>query len=69
MHNAMMKAETWQLTNQTGADGIEAQGGVGEDGPIHFLLNRWDPPEQEAFFPTMDNLGIIMRDSNLVVTL
>ncbi|KAI6849711.1 alcohol oxidase [Hortaea werneckii] len=58
MHNAMMKAETWQLTNQTGADGIEAEGGVGEDGPIHFLLNRWDPPEQEAFFPTMDNLGI-----------
>ncbi|CAJ2504869.1 Uu.00g122630.m01.CDS01 [Anthostomella pinea] len=31
--------------------------GVGEAGPIHFLVNHFSPAQQEAFFPTMQNLG------------
>lgn len=65
MHSAMMKSETWQLTNQTGADGIEEEGGIGEHGPIHFLLNRWSPPQEEMFYPTMENLGINQTNSFL----
>ena len=55
MHSAMKKQETFQLTPTKGEVGIV---GVGEGGPIHFLVNRFDPPQQELFFPTMQNLGL-----------
>ena len=55
MHAAMKKQETFQLTPTKGEAGIV---GVGEHGPIHFLVNRFDPPQQELFFPSMQNLGL-----------
>lgn len=58
MHAAMQKAETFQLTSVKGSMGIAEAGGVGYEGPVHFLVNRYSPPQQELFFPTMANLGL-----------
>jgi choline dehydrogenase-like flavoprotein len=55
IHAASTARETYQLTTTNGSAGIV---GVGEGGPIHFLVNRFSPPQQEAFFPTMQNLGL-----------
>ncbi|KAI0477384.1 hypothetical protein GGR56DRAFT_665411 [Xylariaceae sp. FL0804] len=58
MHAAMESAETFQLTSVEGEAGIAVAGGVGDDGPIHFLVDRFNPPQQKLFFPTMRNLGL-----------
>lgn len=58
MHAAMESAETFQNTSVEGSQGITAAGGIGEAGPIHFLVNRYSPAQQEAFFPAMQALGI-----------
>lgn len=58
MHAAMENAEAFQLTSVKGSAGLAAAGGIGYQGPIHFLVNRFSPPQQELFFPTMDNLGL-----------
>ena len=58
MHAAMQKAETYQVTSVNGSVGIAEAGGVGYDGPIHALVNRFSPPQQELFFPTMQGLGL-----------
>jgi hypothetical protein len=58
MHAAMQKAETYQLTSVNGSAGIAAAGGVGYKGPIHALVNRFSPPQQELVFPTFQNLGL-----------
>lgn len=55
MHNAMIKQETFQRTSTPGSAGIV---GVGTTGPIHFLVNKFDPAQQELFFPSMQNLGV-----------
>lgn len=54
MFAAMRQAETFQLTPEDA--GITEP--LGHEGPIHFLVNKFSPPQQEAFFPTMVNLGI-----------
>jgi choline dehydrogenase-like flavoprotein len=58
MHAAMENAETYQVTSVNGSVGIAEAGGVGYEGPIHSLVNRFSPPQQELFFPTMQNLGL-----------
>ena len=58
MHAAMENAETYQVTSVNGSVGIADAGGVGYDGPIHALVNRFSPRQQELFFPTMQNLGL-----------
>ncbi|EMC95799.1 hypothetical protein BAUCODRAFT_504235 [Baudoinia panamericana UAMH 10762] len=55
MHAAMTAAESYQLTPTNGSANIL---GVGEHGPIEFLINRFSPPQQEQFFPAMQNLGL-----------
>ncbi|KAK4900934.1 hypothetical protein LTR27_002117 [Elasticomyces elasticus] len=55
MHPAMEKQETFQRTSVNGSAEIT---GVGETGPINVLLNRFTVDQQEAFFPTMQNLGL-----------
>ncbi|KAK3110190.1 hypothetical protein LTR53_015778 [Teratosphaeriaceae sp. CCFEE 6253] len=55
MHPAMEKQEIFQRTSVNGSAGIV---GVGDAGPIHVLVNRFNVPQQEAFFPTMQNLGL-----------
>lgn len=55
MSAAIDRAETYQLTSVKGSAGIT---GVGFEGPIHFLVNRYSPPQQEAFFPAMQSLGV-----------
>ncbi|KAK3678885.1 hypothetical protein LTR78_001338 [Recurvomyces mirabilis] len=57
MHTAMEAQETYQATSVAGSAGLVSQG-VGDSGSIHFLVNRFSPPQQEAFFPTMQNLGL-----------
>lgn len=39
--------------------------GSGEDGPVNFLVNRLSPPQQEHFFPAMQNLGIDYTEAYL----
>ena len=58
MHAAIESAETFQITSTAGEAGIAAAGGVGYEGPIHFLVNRFSVPQQEQFFPTTSNLGL-----------
>lgn len=58
MHAAMENAETFQVTSVNGSVGIAEAGGVGYDGPIHALVNRFSPKQQELFFPTMQGLGL-----------
>lgn len=58
MHAAMRKAETYQVTSSPGSEAIAEEGGVGMNGPIHALVNRFNPPQQQQFFPTMQNLGL-----------
>lgn len=55
MLKAMRAAEEYHITPAAGSAELE---GYGTDGPVNFLINRWDPPQQEQFFPTMQNLGI-----------
>ncbi|KAK4543207.1 hypothetical protein LTR36_005757 [Oleoguttula mirabilis] len=55
IHAAMKAQETFQITPTKGEDGIV---GVGTQGPIHFLVNRFSPAQQELFFPSMQNLGL-----------
>lgn len=55
MSAAIDRAETYQMTSIMGSAGIT---GVGLHGPIHFLVNRYSPPQQEAFFPAMQRLGV-----------
>lgn len=54
MHAAIQRAEDFQLTSNNGSAGIT---GVGYDGPIHALVNRFSTPQNEQFFPAMQNLG------------
>lgn len=58
MHSAMEEAETFQRTSTKGEAGLAEAGGIGFNGPIHFLMNRFSPPQQELVFPTMQNLGL-----------
>ena len=58
MHPAMEEAETFQVTSSPASVEIANEGGVGTDGPIHALVNRFSPPQQEHFFPAMSNLGL-----------
>lgn len=55
MHSAMEAVEHFQQTPAEGSAGLR---GVGEDGPINFLVNRHLPPQNEAYFPAMENLGL-----------
>lgn len=55
MSKAIDNAEACQLTSVKRSSGIT---GVGLEGPIHFLVNRYSPPRQEAFFPAMQRLGV-----------
>ncbi|KAK5108663.1 hypothetical protein LTR62_008068 [Meristemomyces frigidus] len=57
MHPAMEAQETLQQTAMKGSAGLVNQG-AGENGPVHFLVNRFSPPQQEAFFPRVQNLGL-----------
>lgn len=58
MHAAMQNAETYQATSVVGSQAIADEGGVGVEGPVHALVNRFNPPQQQHFFPTMENLGL-----------
>ena len=55
MSAAIRQAETYQLESIEGSTGVT---GVGYHGPIDSLVNRFSPPQQEAFFPAMQNLGL-----------
>lgn len=50
---AMLKVENFQRTDDK--YGTE---GVGSGGPIQTLVNRFLPPQQSRFIPTMERLGI-----------
>ncbi|GAB7366759.1 hypothetical protein MBLNU230_g0713t1 [Neophaeotheca triangularis] len=58
MHAAMQQAESFQVTTVPGSTAIATRGGSGHDGPIRALVNRLNPPQQQAFFPTMAELGL-----------
>ncbi|KAK0837713.1 hypothetical protein LTR03_012583 [Friedmanniomyces endolithicus] len=55
MHPAMKVQETFQRTSVNGSSEII---GVGEAGPIRVLVNDFTVPQQEVFFPAMQNLGL-----------
>lgn len=57
---AMLKAETFQRTNdQYGSEGL------GTDGPIHTLINRLQPSQQQGFYPAMESLGVRLNLNSL----
>lgn len=55
MFTAMRAVEEYHITPANGSAELE---GYGTEGPINFLINRLAPPQQEQFFPAMQNLGI-----------
>lgn len=62
MFPAMRATEKYHITPANGSAELE---GYGTDGPINFLINRWDPPQQEQFFSSMQNLGISQTERYL----
>lgn len=58
MHAAIQMSERFQVTEGIGSAAIAAGGGVGDDGPVDVLVNRFNPPQQQHFFPAMENLGL-----------
>jgi len=47
----MLKVESFVPSDRYG------KAGVGEGGPIQTLINRYVPPQQDYFIPTLENLG------------
>ena len=62
MFPAMRTAEEYHITPATGSAELE---GYGTNGPVNFVINRWDPPQQEQFFLMMQNLVISQTASYL----
>ena len=62
MFSAMRQAEEYHITPANGSIGLQ---GYGDDGPINFLINRLAPPQQEHFFPAMQNLGLSQTERYL----
>lgn len=58
MIEAMMKSETFTGKN-TDTYGSK---GVGSDGPVQAVVNRYVPEQQDAFIPTLNSMGV---ESNL----
>lgn len=57
---AMLKVETFQRTNnEYGTEGL------GTDGPIHTLINRLQPSQQQGFYPAMESLGVQLNLNSL----
>lgn len=57
---AMLRVETFQRTNDLYGDE-----GVGTDGPIHTLIDRFVPPQQQGFIPALENLGLQLNRNSL----
>lgn len=51
--SAMLKVETFDRTNNQ-----YGEAGVGTDGPIQTLINRFVPPQQKGFIPALGSLGV-----------
>lgn len=62
MFQAMRDAEEYNITPANGSAELE---GYGTDGPINYLINRLAPPQQEQFFPAMQNLGLSQTERYL----
>ena len=62
MFTAMREVEEYHLTPANGSVELE---GYGTEGPINFVINRLAPPQQEQFFPAMQNLGLEQTNSYL----
>lgn len=62
MFAAMRQAEDYHITPANGSAELE---GYGIDGPINFVINRLAPPQQEHFFPAMQNLGLSQTERYL----
>ncbi|KAK6540597.1 hypothetical protein TWF694_007992 [Orbilia ellipsospora] len=54
MSRNMRKAETYHSTNPS----YGLSRGVGKNGPIQFLVNRFIPSQQSGFLPAMKSLGV-----------
>ncbi|EFX03370.1 choline dehydrogenase [Grosmannia clavigera kw1407] len=62
MMAAMKKSENFTGTN-TATYGSPS--GVGDSGPVHAVVNRFVPEQQDTWIPTMNSLGIAHNPSSL----